>query len=260
MLVLLILKFLESFQQAQSLLHIACEENYYDIVQYLVIDCSAEVNNKMNSKTPLMAACSSVHKEEDSLLKICQLLVEYGASTNVEDSNGMTPFKLACQKGHISIARWLIVRLEISTTKNENYNELYNAACKDRPESVRTLVLNDSSNSNGYITQKNEAKKILDVNYVQLSQDFFANIPTNYLIYNNLEDFMPRLFSSRKCPEYFQDIYGLLLTMTLEKYTENFANAQINLEQFLCLGEEELRKLGFKYDCHRQLFQKCLIE
>lgn len=243
-------------------MHIACERVHYEIVKYLLIVCCANANINVNNKTPLMAACSSLHKNEDDIIKVCQLLVDHGAIITTVNSNEMTAFKLACERKYKYVARWLISKSTTGDCNIAEYKSMLNAINNQKSKTKKSsLVLNDIQNCDEIITESSDDEKFLNVEKSNLlPQDFCHNIPSSYLVYNKLIDYMPRIFPINKCPGYFQDVCSFLTAMSLGNYMENFVKANISLEKFLHLDEEDLKKIGVKYDCQRQLFQKCLIE
>lgn len=254
------------FKGTRTLLHIACEEAHYEVVRYLVIDRNAKVNNEINTQTPLMFTCNSDSRNHGTLLNICQLLVQCGASLENRDCNGTNALMMACRKGHTAIVQWLITKVDIDACDTRYNNALFYAIEGNQPEIVRILLMNGVQSDSRAPTNSNI--KVFGKLYGSIdileslasAEDPWKNVPSNHVIYSTISDYIPRCFPNRKCPEYFQDITVLLPAMSLCNYLQNFVREQISLSQFLCLEDEDLKKLNFKYDFQRIGFKKCLLE
>jgi len=106
----------------QTPLHIAARKGHLELVSFFVGYCNMNINAvDANGSTPLHQAVSN-DQDWTNLAKIgaplnqphyCSSIVLYliqsGASVNIQDKDGKTPLHLACEKGHRTSARHLLM-------------------------------------------------------------------------------------------------------------------------------------------------------
>lgn len=81
----------------------------YDAMEFLMKK-GANPNFHHHCYTVLMSACASSKQGQDVRLKCIQLLLDYGASVNMRQYNGMTPLMIACKEGSEKVVEELIKR------------------------------------------------------------------------------------------------------------------------------------------------------
>lgn len=84
------------------------EEDYINVVRYLICECRANVNLASDSKkTALMRSCQL------RSLEMIRLLVENGANVNASTQSGWTPLMFVCVRGSsvcLDIVRYLVIK------------------------------------------------------------------------------------------------------------------------------------------------------
>lgn len=90
---------------------IACRNGHYDIVQYLLLKCHADVEQPgsvtfdgetIEGAPPLWCASAAGHAS------IVKLLVKHGANVNSTTRTNSTPLRAACFDGHYEIVKYLV--------------------------------------------------------------------------------------------------------------------------------------------------------
>lgn len=112
-----------------SLLHLACELGYLDIIKILVKQ-GVDINSKMkyDECSPLMIAC----KKGD--LEMTKLLVELGADVNQRDIQGRSPLHIACENDYPEIVKLLIEHKASTDIKDRSGKEAIEYASKNSKE------------------------------------------------------------------------------------------------------------------------------
>lgn len=105
-------------QQGWPVLLLACYECQYEIVQFLLEDKQVDVNQQYGLQTALMNACDSKRNSND-VLKVVELLLEFGAIINCKDCYGMTPLMFAIDNGHTDVVKLLIDQASLEATDND---------------------------------------------------------------------------------------------------------------------------------------------
>ncbi|CAG2233381.1 DAPK [Mytilus edulis] len=101
----------------KSVLHVACENNYLQIVE-LILRNNANLNEMdTHGNTPLHLACKQGHVE------IVDLLLAYKASVDISDYKGKTPLYVAVNEKNIEIVKafWRIMQTLTSTLMMLNF-------------------------------------------------------------------------------------------------------------------------------------------
>lgn len=242
-------------RQGWPLLLLACGEAQYDIVKYLLEDRRLDVNQSYGLTTALMAACES-KREPEEVLKVVELLLEFGAVINCKDAHGMTPFMFAIISNHTGVVKLMIDQVAIEATDNEGFTALFHAVNNRREEVVEMLLkagaVTDSVNRRGF-TPKQEAEFRGYIEIVELfpkETDYF-NLPSKYLGYANYHD-ITQGETEREMPGYHQEIGLLLYGMYSEQHLTVFAKEDFNLLRFLTLTDDDLKNLGFKLPFERK--------
>uniref|UniRef100_A0A1B0BSZ7 SAM domain-containing protein n=1 Tax=Glossina palpalis gambiensis TaxID=67801 RepID=A0A1B0BSZ7_9MUSC len=249
-----------------TLLMHACREGFYEIVEYLVLEKKANVNKQVDSITPLMQACDCKSKSSFVVDKICNLLLQHGAVINVSDKCGTTPFMLACKNGHTNIVRIMIKDVSFDTTDNRGCTPIFYAVENNHGEIVKILIdagVNYSKpNGKGYtpkqVAQFHGFYDLLEFFPIEKEDGYI--VPTQFLTYSTYHDYIPRVFLRSECPEYFQEVYKILLSINMERYLEYFAKERVPLSTFLCLDDKGLEKLGIQFPLSRMKILKGLLD
>ncbi|XP_039501967.1 poly [ADP-ribose] polymerase tankyrase [Drosophila santomea] len=252
----LVLKVDQAVRGGLNLLMLACREGHYNIVEWLVEKAGANVNRQLDSSMPLMMACNSSHKDPYVAERIVRLLLRYGAVINVSDKYGMTPFMFACQNGFTDVVRLLIKDVSFDAVDNQGCTAIFHAIEKNHVEVVKLLVeagVNATiANNKGYTpTQVAECHGYYDLLEILPRPASTYLVPSHFLGYNTLRDHIPRIFLKSDCPEYFQELNGILQAINVGNMVQYFAVARISLAEFLVMNEQSLREVGIEYPIFR---------
>lgn len=109
----------ESFENDWNFLFAACFHGHPEIVKFLVDEESANVNQLINSATPLMVACNSDTGSE-KVFEIVNFLIEREAILNVTDMYGKAPLTFAATKGHLEVIK-LFIKMDVFIDGQDNY-------------------------------------------------------------------------------------------------------------------------------------------
>ncbi|XP_062565417.1 ankyrin repeat, SAM and basic leucine zipper domain-containing protein 1 [Armigeres subalbatus] len=242
-------------RQGWPLLLLACNEAQHDVVKYLLEVRRLDVNQANGLSTPLMAVCSS-NSNSDAVLRVAELLLEFGAVINCKDAYGMTPLMFAIINDHTEVVRLILDQTSLEATDNEGLTALFHAVNNKRKEIVEMLLkagaLVDIVNRRGF-TPKQEAEfrgynEIADL--FPSDQDYFE-IPNKYLGYAHYRD-VTQGETESVLPGYQQEIGLLLYGMYSEQHLTTFAKENFDLLRFLTLTDDELKELEFKLPFERK--------
>ena len=144
-------------EHGENALHDACESGHLQLVQWLVTQGKANVNQVCTSGTnkgvtPLHMACGSGH------LQVVKWLVTHGKA-NVDpvcnqDGEGMTPLHAACMNGHVQVVEWLVTQGKadmnmVCTIEGDKNITLLHFACKvGHLQTAEWLVAQGKANVN----------------------------------------------------------------------------------------------------------------
>lgn len=242
-------------RQGWPLLLLACSEAQYEIVKYLLEERRLDVNQPYGLNTALMAACESKRNPE-AVLKVAELLLEFGAVINCKDAYGMTPLMFAIVNDHTEVVKLIIDQVAIEATDNEGLTALFHAVNNRREEAVRMLLkagaMADIVNRRGF-TPKQEAafRGFTEIAELFPTETDFFNIPGKYLGYAHYQD-ITQGETEREMPGYHQEVGLLLYGMYSEQHLTVFAKEDFNLLRFLTLTDDDLKNLDFKLPFERK--------
>lgn len=242
-------------RQGWPLLLLACNEAQYDVVKYLLEVRRLDVNQAYGLSTALMAACSSKCNPE-AVVRVVELLLEFGAVINCKDSYGMTPLMFAIINDHTEVIRLIIDQAALEAADNELQTALFHAVSNGRVEAVEMLLkagaIGDNQNKRGF-TPKQEAvfrgyKEIADL--LPSEEDRF-DPPSKYQGYAHYRD-ITQGETENDLPGYHQEIGLLLFGMYSEQHLDVFAKEDFDLTRFLTLTDDDLKDLQFKLPFERK--------
>ncbi|KAH8418291.1 hypothetical protein KR222_002985 [Zaprionus bogoriensis] len=249
-----------------ALMH-ACRDGNYALAELLVDKYGANVNRQVDSTVALMCACDCLAKDAAHVAEqLVRLLLRHGAVVNVSDKFGMTPFMFACRKGFTDVVRLLIGDVSFDAVDNQGCTPIFHAIEHNHAEIVRLLVeagVNASiANCKGYtprqVAEFHGFYDLLELLPREHSGGYM--VPSEYLCYSSLSDHVPRIFLKTECPEYFQELNGILLSIHMENMLEHFAKARISLGEFLVMNDEKLRDIGVEFPIFRNKIMKGILD
>ena len=157
-----------------TLLHLACQHGYLDIVQYLIRNQKYNPETTTpNGHTPLHTACKSGHlhivkclitdhkcnphstdsdgytplhaaSESGSIETVKYLITEHRCDPQVSDSNSSTPLHYASESGHLDIVQCLITEFNCdSQTSNSRGSIALHFACRGGQIDVARYLIDE---------------------------------------------------------------------------------------------------------------------
>lgn len=122
----------------------ACRKGHYEVVEYLVKECGADVeqvgsvsfdNETIEGAPPLWCAAAAGY------LPIVQLLQRHGASVNSTTYTNSTPLRAACFDGHMEIVKYLVNnKADIEVPNRHGHTCLMISCYKKHYEIARYLI------------------------------------------------------------------------------------------------------------------------
>uniref|UniRef100_W8BWI1 26S proteasome non-ATPase regulatory subunit 10 n=1 Tax=Ceratitis capitata TaxID=7213 RepID=W8BWI1_CERCA len=255
----------ESINGGFTPLMTACREGQLSIVKCLLEDFKADANKQVDSFTPLMLACECINTDSHRIERLIELLLKHGAVINVSDKYGNTPFMRACKNGYTGVVRRMLKDVSFDAVDNQGCTPIFHAIENNRADIVKLLVdagVNATiANRKGYtpvqVAQFHGFYDLLE--YLPKEKDTYV-VPPQFLGYNTLRDYIPRIFLKSDCPEYFQEINVILSSLNMGKFLEYFAKERISLLEFLSMNDDELKDVGIKYPIFRMKIMKGLLD
>jgi Ankyrin repeats (3 copies) len=105
-------------QPSRTPLHYAAEFGICEVVEFLVVERSQDVNSRKpchHNQTPLFIASQNGHTE------FVRILLQHGADTEARDNNNSTPLHCASRQKHLEVVQ-LLLNHGADTTARNNYN------------------------------------------------------------------------------------------------------------------------------------------
>ncbi|XP_050190590.1 ankyrin repeat and SOCS box protein 10 [Myiozetetes cayanensis] len=248
-------------EENDTALHVAARHGLAEHVQ-LLLRHRAELEAKNEEgQTPLNAACAQHHQPQDMdrYYRVCQLLVESGASINAADRDRQHPLHLACKNANAQIAELLLARGANVNVMNYGgntalHNILQVAAYKleHRPELVVRALLNHGAvriwpgSLLKVLRYCHTCPRIIEAlvnsyTHVRVSEDWVEAVPAE--VVQKYSRFYQSLFSLEHRPRSLQH----LARCTLRTFLEGrllLVLPQLHLpsalHQFLLLGFEDV--------------------
>jgi hypothetical protein len=122
-------------QPRRSCLHYAAFLNVQDVITFLVVECSQNVNALGYHGTALHEASSRGHVE------LARMLIERGADVNIQDKYRSTPSHLALEDGHVELVLMLIERgADVNAQDEDGFTLLHLASKGGHVELARVLI------------------------------------------------------------------------------------------------------------------------
>ncbi|XP_004534638.1 uncharacterized protein LOC101448315 isoform X2 [Ceratitis capitata] len=248
---------ISTWQQQQNInaaLLIAITSGDIEKFMQQVRESSISINESINGGfTPLMTAC-----REGQLSIVKCLLEDFKADAN-KQVDSFTPLMLAC------VVRRMLKDVSFDAVDNQGCTPIFHAIENNRADIVKLLVdagVNATiANRKGYtpvqVAQFHGFYDLLE--YLPKEKDTYV-VPPQFLGYNTLRDYIPRIFLKSDCPEYFQEINVILSSLNMGKFLEYFAKERISLLEFLSMNDDELKDVGIKYPIFRMKIMKGLLD
>ncbi|XP_043514226.1 protein fem-1 homolog CG6966 isoform X2 [Frieseomelitta varia] len=139
-----VVKLVSTTSHGTTPLVIACRNGHYDVAEYLIEKCGANVNQPglvmfdgemIERAPPLWCAAAAGH------LALVKLLVKNGARVNSTTKTHSTPLRAACFDGHFDIVRFLVTHgADIEMANRHGHTSLMIACYKGHIKIVKFLL------------------------------------------------------------------------------------------------------------------------
>ncbi|XP_033206704.1 protein fem-1 homolog CG6966 isoform X1 [Bombus vancouverensis nearcticus] len=139
-----VVKLVSTTSHGTTPLVIACRNGHYDVAEYLIEKCGANVNQPglvmfdgemIERAPPLWCAAAAGH------LVLVKLLVKNGARVNATTKTLSTPLRAACFDGHLDIVRFLVDHgADIEMANRHGHTSLMIACYKSHLKIVKFLL------------------------------------------------------------------------------------------------------------------------
>ncbi|XP_026675593.1 protein fem-1 homolog CG6966 isoform X2 [Ceratina calcarata] len=139
-----VVKLVGSTSHGTTPLVIACRNGHYDVAEYLIEKCGANVNQTglvmfggemIECAPPLWCAAAAGY------LELVKLLVKNGAEINATTKTHSTPLRAACFDGYFDIVRFLVAHgADIELTNREGHTCLMIACYRGHIQIVKFLL------------------------------------------------------------------------------------------------------------------------
>ncbi|XP_027759607.1 ankyrin repeat and SOCS box protein 10 isoform X1 [Empidonax traillii] len=248
-------------EENDTALHVAARHGLAEHVQLLLCHKAELEAKNEEGQTPLNAACAQRHQPQDTdrYYRVCQLLVESGASINAADRDRQHPLHLACKNANAQIAELLLARGANVNVMNYGgntalHNILQVAAYKleHRPELVVRALLNHGAvriwpgSLLKVLRYCHTCPRIIEAlvnsyTHVRVSEDWVQAVPEE--VVQKYSRFYQSLFSLEHRPRSLQHLARCTLRTLLEGRLL-LVLPQLHLpsalHQFLLLGFEDV--------------------
>ncbi|KAG4070491.1 hypothetical protein HA402_005723 [Bradysia odoriphaga] len=238
------------------LLHaVACLQR--DIVTYLVSK-GANLNCEAGSMTPLMVVCDLeiCPSQIDDILDMTKLLLDQGATVNVRNERGYTPFMYACEKGNKDIVTLLMNFSAIDATDNFGKTALHYAVENQHFDIVEMLI---KEGADIEVCDRDGLKPrdvavslgLRDIEEL-FPEEILDFLPTSAEQYETFEDIAPSIFPDHKQAAYSQDIPKMLRGMRVDNISKHVYESNISLADFLTIDDAGLQSIGIEFEYQRK--------
>ena len=162
---------------------------------------------------------SLFHAAASGHASTCGLLLEYGADTEiVEHVNGLTPLLWAANEGHERVVE---VLLGFGANRNYAHSITGDTAISLATRRNHQGVLERLTASHQSLLPTTMMHYETEISH----QTYEAAVPTSYTP---------------------SDLHSLLVSLNLQKYSENFSKNGVDIHQFSRLNDTKLKELGVK--------------
>jgi ankyrin repeat protein len=132
-------------QDRATSLHYAASCGLHDIVHFLIVKCSQNVNARdlTLNETPLSVASRRGHSE------VARVLLKHGAETETRGNTNCSPLDLASENGHVEVVRVLLEnRADVNYADQDKWTALHLASISGEVEVARVLLANRRADPN----------------------------------------------------------------------------------------------------------------
>ncbi|XP_067653126.1 ankyrin-3-like [Haliotis asinina] len=129
-------------ENGHNILHSACRGGNVNIVSYILIQSSLDINSKCDDETtPVMHAAAQGKNE------VFDILVKNGANLSDTDVDGSNILHWACRGGNAKIVNYILIRniADINSNNGDGETPVLLAACHGRREVFDVLVVNGAN-------------------------------------------------------------------------------------------------------------------
>ena len=120
-------------------LHLAAFHGLHDIVKFLIVERSQNVNARGFDcrETPLSLACRQGYSE------VARVLLEHGADTEIKDIDNYSPLERSSERGHVEVVRVLLENhADVNFLDRNKWTALHLASRSGRVAVARVLLEN----------------------------------------------------------------------------------------------------------------------
>ncbi|EZA54453.1 hypothetical protein DMN91_012507 [Ooceraea biroi] len=223
-----------------------------ELVEHL-LNHDADPNKHKEGFTPLMALCNSTRGTPEKSLRCLELLLEAKATVNVVNKHRETALMYACKSQDTEFVAELIKHVkDVNVSDSDGKTALRYATEANKPDTVKILLEHkaDITVIDRYstcVSDVADTKGFKEISALLGGQEEESDFCEIFRV-NTWKDLFPDLYPRDTTNTLDYDISLMLEGMGLASYRTLFRG--MDLETFLQLTEDDLRRLGINISVH----------